>query len=58
MENNEKNYKINTEIFKNIKEFTPEIEDAIDEFICDVGDTTDKILNAIEEIAPTLKDKE
>jgi hypothetical protein len=56
MENNEKKREINPDIFKNIKEFTPEMEELINGFISDVADTTDKILKAIEEIDPTVKD--
>jgi predicted nuclease of restriction endonuclease-like RecB superfamily len=56
MENDEKKHKINPDIFKNIKEITPEMEELIDKFINDVGETAEKILKTIEEITPPAKD--
>jgi hypothetical protein len=52
MEEEDKTHKINPEIFKDIKEITPEMDALIDEFISDVAETTDKILKAMENIDP------
>jgi hypothetical protein len=59
MENDEdeKYNRINPDIFNEIKEFTPEMEELLEAFLGDVGDMAGKILKQIEEIDPSLKDE-